>query len=97
MRKTGYKLKRRTIDKQGTLQAQENRLKSLDLDILKNLENKYVSSYDIYDTYTVDDMEEQLEIRKDTHLDSVVFRLYEVCLSRQLSVMDFAYKSPGVF
>ena len=82
MRKTGYKLKRRTLDKQATLQAYENRLKSLDLDILKNLENKYVSSYDIYDTYTVDDMEEQLEIRKDTHLDSVVFRLYEVCLTR---------------
>ena len=50
MRRTGYKLKRRILDKQATLQAYENRLKSLDLDILKNLENKYVSSYDIYDT-----------------------------------------------
>ena len=72
------KQKRCIIDKEATLKAYSARINSLPMEAFIELEGKFISAYDIWDTYRGEELREQIEMRRGTLLDSVVFRLSEL-------------------
>ena len=55
---------------------------SLHDDIFKRLEDKWLSSCDVYDTIPHLDCEAEIEVRYSSVVDSSIFRLYRVCIER---------------
>lgn len=81
------KLIRRKLNKTATLRAYELRMRSLPLEALKELENKFISSYDLYDTFNKDEIAEQIELRRDKDIDNSAFRLAHVCRERGVELV----------
>ena len=78
-------LKRRKLDKQATLRAFEIRMMALDMGIFEQLEDKWISSFDVFDTSPHCEMEAEIESRYGTELDKPLYRLYRVCLERGIT------------
>ena len=63
------------LNLEATLNAYENRIKSLPREGLLALENAWLSSYDVWDTIPFDKMEEEIHKRHGTSLDNNAYRL----------------------
>ena len=74
------KHRRRTIDQERTLRAFECRFLAMPQTKVEELNNKWLSSYDIYDLYFIDD--DEITQRYNTKLDSHIWRLAYLCLQR---------------
>ena len=75
-------LKRRKINKQATLRAYEIRMMSLSDNIIEQLEDQWLSSYDVFDTIPHIDCGSEVDLRYKSDVDNSIFRLYRVCLER---------------
>jgi len=80
----GLKHKRRILDKIKSLRAYEIRLHTLSDNVMQQLSGKWLASFDMYDSYTVDD--EEINTRYETFLDNSCFRLARVCKSRDIQI-----------
>ena len=80
--KNKRKLKRRKLHVQNTLNAYEQRIRSLHQAELVELEGAWLSTYDIWDTIPSDKVNEEFVKRKNTNLDNNAFRLFIVAIER---------------
>ena len=86
MTKQKRKLVRRTLNKKQSLRAFEARMHSIPIDKFRaDLEGRYLSSFDCYDTYKQGDPE--IERRYDSFLDNPCFRLAYVCQARDVKIL----------
>jgi len=77
------RLRRRKIDTIATLNAYEQRIRSLPQSVHHKLEGAWLSSYDNWDTVEADKMSEEVEGRAgDPFLDNDTVRLFKVALER---------------
>lgn len=74
------KHQRRTLDKKRTLRAFSCRFLAMPQSQIEELHGKWLSDYDIFDTYFIDD--EEISQRNKTELDHHIFRLAFLCLKR---------------
>ena len=79
-------LKRRKLNLEATLNAYENRIKSLPREDLLALENAWLSSYDVWDTIPFDKMEEEIRKRHGTSLDNNAYRLFQVVTEKEIPI-----------
>ena len=79
-------MKRRKLNIQSTLNAYENRLKNLPDAEFEVLKDKFLSSFDIYDTFYPSHFLEQFEHRFGTHLDAPIWRLMRVCIEKNIII-----------
>ena len=79
------KFERKKIDWSRTLKSFECRMMSLDLEVLRGLENKFLSSYEVFDTFLATS-DEILDRYDDSNLDGHVWRLAHVCLQRDIKI-----------
>jgi len=70
--------RRKKLDIVKTLKAYENRIMSLPQDEFEVLRDKYISSYEVWDTFQNDEILEELRMRHGTKFDNIAFRLYLV-------------------
>ena len=75
-------LKRRKLNKNATLRAFEIRMMALPDATIQQLEDKWISSFDVFDTQPHCEMESEIDVRYGTDVDSPLLRLYRVCLFR---------------
>jgi len=75
-------LKRRRVDKLASLRAYEVRMMSLSDNIFEQLEDQWLSSYDVFDTISHIDCQSEIDVRYKSDVDNSIFRLYRVCLER---------------
>jgi hypothetical protein len=79
---------RRAVDLQATLVAYTNRLLSLKEELFESLNGCWLSSYDLWDSFTKDQLiEEELALRRFTHLDSSVLVLFQFCVIKGINVL----------
>lgn len=79
-------LKRRKINLEATLNAYENRIKSLSKEDILVLENAWLSSYDVWDTIPFAKMEEEIQKRHGTALDNNAYRLFQVATEKLIPI-----------
>ena len=75
-------LKRRKINKNASLRALEIRLMSLPHEIINQCENRWLSSFDMFDTIPHCEMMHEIDIRYQKDIDNPILRLYRVCVAR---------------
>ncbi len=80
----GQGFKRRLIDKKASLRAYEARMHTLSDETMQKLANKWIASFEMYDTYPIDD--EEIDRRYDSFLDNSTFRLAWVCKARNIPI-----------
>ena len=80
------RLKRRTLDLERTLLAYEQRMLAMPREEFEKIRDKYLSSFQIYETYSGNDLKENRELRRGTHLDNSTFRLSEVAEQRGVPI-----------
>lgn len=74
------KHQRRILDKKRTLRAFTCRFLAIPQAQIEELQGKWLSSYDIFDTYFIDD--DEISQRNKTELDHHIWRLAYLCLKR---------------
>ena len=79
-------LKRRKINLEATLNAYENRIKSLSKEDILVLENAWLSSYDVWDTIPFAKMEGEIQKRHGTTLDNNAYRLFQVATEKLIPI-----------
>ena len=85
-RKTRYT--RRKLDLQATVLAYTNRLLSLKEEVFESLDGCWLTSYDLWGSFTKDQLiEEELALRRFTHLDSSVLVLFQFCVIKGINVL----------
>ena len=80
----GQGFKRRVIDKKASLRAYEARMHTLSDETMERLANKWIASFEMYDTYGIDD--EEIDRRYDDFMDNSTFRLAWVCKQRNIPI-----------
>ena len=70
--------RRKKLDIVKTLKAYENRIMSLPRGEFEVLRDKYISSYEVWDTFQNDEILQELRMRHGTKFDNIAFRLYLV-------------------
>ena len=80
------RLKRRTLDLERTLLAYEQRMLAMPREEFEKIRDKYLSSFQIYETYSGNDLKENRELRRGTHLDNSTFRLSQVAEKRGVPI-----------
>ena len=79
---------RRKLDQEATLAAYTNRLLSFRPEIFEPLKGCWLSSYDIWDSYTREQLiESELDLRRFTNLDNNVLVLFHVCVQLGINVL----------
>ena len=79
---------RRKLDLQATLVAYTNRLLSLKEELFESLNGCWLSSYDLWDSFTKDQLiEDELALRRFTQLDSSVLVLSQFCVIKGINVL----------
>ena len=79
------KLRRRVLNKEQSLKAYEARMRALPEETIMELDGKYLSSLDVFDTYNIDDPE--IDRRYESFLDNSCFRLAHVCKARNIKIL----------
>ena len=79
------KFERKKIDWPRSLKAFECRMLCMDLKDFLGLENKFLSSYDVFDTFLADN-DEISDRYEHANLDGHVWRLAHVCLQRDVKI-----------
>ena len=83
-----HKFTRRKLDLEATLVAYTNRLLSFRHEFFEPLNGYWLSSYDIWDSYTREQLiENELDLRRFTKLDNNVLVLFYVCVGLGISVL----------
>ena len=77
---------KRVLDIQRTLLAYEQRMMVLSIEEFSKIEDKYLSSFDIFETYSGTDLQDAREQRRGTHLDNSTFRLSEIAQRRGVRI-----------
>ena len=84
---TKRKIRRRQLDLVRTLNAYEMRIRSIPRDKLLELEDGWLSSYELWNTVLASQFDEEYHIRRDNpNLDSCVLRLASVCLEKGINI-----------
>ena len=79
---------RRKLDLEATLTAYTNRLLSFRPETFEQLSGCWLSSYDIWDSYTREQLiENELDLRRFTKLDNNVLVLFHVCVGLGINVL----------
>ena len=82
------KFARRKLDLEATLAAYTNRLLSIRPEIFESLNGCWLSSYDMWDSYTRQQLiESELDLRRFTKLDNNVLVLFHVCVQLDINVL----------
>lgn len=81
------KLTRRKLHTENTLNAYEQRIRSLHQTDLQELEGVWLSTYDIWDTIPSGKIQEEFLTRQHTKLDNNAFRLFLVAKERGVNPM----------
>ena len=82
------KFTRRKLDLEATLAAYTNRLLSIRPEIFESLNGCWLSSYDMWDSYTREQLiESELDLRRFTKLDNNVLVLFHVCVQLGINVL----------
>ena len=85
------KFTRRKLDLEATLAAYTNRLLSIRPEIFESLNGCWLSSYDLWDSYTREQLiESELDLRRFTNLDNNVLVLFHVCVQLGINVLGIA-------
>ena len=63
--------RRKKLDIVKTLKAYENRIMSLPRDEFEVLRDKYISSYEVWDTFQNDEILQELRMRHGTKFDNI--------------------------
>lgn len=69
-----------------TMKAYENRLMALKKSDFECLRNKYISCYDVWDTFQQDEVKKEIEMRYGTKFDNIAFRLYMVATIKNIQM-----------
>ena len=77
---------KRVLDTQRTLLAYEQRIMLLPIEEFSKIEDKFLSSFEIFETYRGIDLQDTREQRRGTHLDNSTFRLSEIAERRGVRV-----------
>ena len=77
-------LKNRKMNKPASLRAYELRMHTLTDEAMLALDNKWIASFEMYDTYTINDPE--IDRRYESFLDNSCFRLAQVCKARGVNI-----------
>ena len=77
---------KRVLDIQRTLLAYEQRMMVLSIEEFSKIEDKYLSSFDIFETYSGIELRDAREQRRGTHLDNSTFRLSEIADRRGIPI-----------
>jgi len=80
-------LRRRKLNVQSTLNAFEQRIRALSQTKLMELENSWLSSYELWDTVAETSMTEEYAARRGTDLENNVFRLFHIARDRGVNVL----------
>jgi len=80
----GQRFTRRTMNKTASLRAYEARMHTLTDDTMQGLINKWIASFEMYDTYSINDPE--IDRRYGSSLDNSCFRLARVCKARGIEI-----------
>lgn len=81
-------LVRRKVDKASTMIAYTNRLLSLRQEYFEPLQGCWLSSYEIWDSFSKEQLLEcELELRRFTELDNNALVLFQVCMLRGIDVL----------
>ena len=79
---------RRVVDLQATLVAYTNRLLSLKEELFEPLHECWLTSYDVWDSFTKDQLiEDELAVRRFTCLDNNVLVLFQFCVMKEINVL----------
>ena len=79
---------RRKLDLQATLVAYTNRLLSLKEEVFESLDGCWLTSYDLWGSFTKDQLiEEELALRRFTCLDNNVLVLFQLCVMKEINVL----------
>ena len=79
---------RRKLDQEATLAAYTNRLLSFRPEIFEPLKGCWLSSYDIWDSFTRQQLiDNELDLRRFTKLDNNVLVLFHVCVKLGIDVL----------
>ena len=82
------KFTRRKVDLEATLAAYTNRLLSSRHETFEPLNGCWLSSYDIWDSYTSEQLiDNELDLRRFTKLDNNVLVLFHVCVQHGINVL----------
>ena len=73
---------KRVLDIQRTLLAYEQRMMIVPIEQFSIIKDKYLSSFDIFETYSGIELQDAREQRRGTHLDNSTFRLSEIAQRR---------------
>ncbi len=79
---------RRKVDLQATIVAYTNRLLSLKEELFEPLHGCWLSSYDLWDSFTKDQLiEDELAVRRFTGLDDNALVLFQLCVMEKTDVL----------
>ena len=84
---TKRKIRRRQLDLVRTLNAYEMRIRSIPRNKLLELEDAWLSSFELWNTVLASQFEEEYNMRRDNpNLDNCVLRLASVCLEKGINI-----------
>ena len=82
--RTKRTLRRRKLNRNASYRALEIRLMSLPDEIINVCEDKWLTSYCVFDTYPHSEMQNEIDVRYRTDVDNPLMRLYRVCMARNI-------------
>ena len=81
-----YLCRTKNLDIVKTLKAYENRIMALDQSDFECLREKYISCYDVWDTFQKNEIQKEIDMRYATKFDNIAFRLYMVATIKNIQL-----------